>query len=557
MKQKMTWTIVLFFALGATHTWAQKNKPPDQANDSRAIAVPLPPSSYFQFIRSASSQDGLIWTKEDGIRLEHTSGPCFIVRDDGTMLLYFADSSRLLEGRTRTIGCALSSDGIDFRTMDCTIAGSPSSTLLAPSVVRLPDGRFRLYYLVSTETQQRDGTDEIHSAVSSDGFRFQEEGVCFTGSSLLAPDIIRKGDSWLMYVHSDNPSGTIVAISANGRDFEANEDPLLVGWNVTAPIPLDNGSYRLYGAGQEPSNVGAVYSFASLDGLNWTLEEGVRLPAFTGARTADPFVVRLGDSYRMYYQEEQKLAQDGFPPEEDLYDDTRLVTLSLEFAQSDFWDQLIAHAEDEQDIAATLVAEGVRYENIGVRLKGNSSLRANSAKKPFNISLDAFVEDQQLWGFKTLNLNNGYMDPTLVREKVAYDVFRRSLHACKMNYVRLFINGNYWGLYGHVQQPNGDFVDEWFRDSDGNRFKSEGDLTWQGADIASYQQRYELKSGDDETAWADLIRMLDVLNNTPADAFEHEIQQVLNVDRALWYIALCNLFANLDSYLGSGHNFYM
>lgn len=51
--------------------------------------------------------------------------------------------------------------------------------------------------------------------------------------------------------------------------------------------------------------------------------------------------------------------------------------------------------------------------------------------------------------------------------------------------------------------------------------------------------------------------MLDTLNNSPADAFEHEIQQVLNVDGALWYIALCNLFANLDSYLGSGHNFYM
>lgn len=278
--------------------------------------------------------------------------------------------------------------------------------------------------------------------MSSDGFHFQEEGVCFTGSGPLAPDVFRKGDSWLMYIHRYNPSGTIVATSANGRDFEVNENLLLAGWNVTAPIPLDNGSYRLYGTVQEPPNVDVVHSFASLDGLHWTMEKGVRLPAFTGARTADPFVVRLGDNYRMYYQEERKLAQDGFPPE-DLYDDTRLVTLSLEFAQPDFWDQLIARAESEQDIAATLVAEGVRYENIGVRLKGNSSLRANSAKKPFNISLDAFVEDQQLWGFKTLNLNNGYMDPTLVREKVAYDVFRRCLPACKMNYVRLFINGTY------------------------------------------------------------------------------------------------------------------
>ena len=377
------------------------------ASQVEAGAIPAP--SYFHVIRSASSEDGLTWTQDEGIRLEHASAPSALVRDDGKIALYFIDASGLLQETPAPINCALSSDGIHFETAGCT-----------------------------------------------------------------------SGD----------------------------------------------------------------------------------LPSIEGQ---DSSVVKVGDKYRMYYQEEQRPPLEGVPPAE-LYDDTRLINLHLEFPEPDFWEQLNVHIQDEEDIPATLIAEGERYEGIGVRFKGKTSFLGGGFKKPFNLSVDAFVPTQRLWGYKTLNLNNGYVDPTLVREKILYDVFRYYLPASKANFVRLYLNDQYWGLYTNVQQPNKEFIAEWFHDLDGNRYKGDApgefrrgtaSLTWLGAEPSQYQQGYQLKTQGNDTGWSDLIHMIDVLNNTPADEFEQEIQRVLNVDGALWYIAICNLFVNLDSYLGGGHNYYL
>ena len=35
------------------------------------------------------------------------------------------------------------------------------------------------------------------------------------------------------------------------------------------------------------------------------------------------------------------------------------------------------------------------------------------------------------------------------------------------------------------------------------------------------------------------------------------MQNILNVDNSLWMLALDNVFVNLDSYYGGGHNYYI
>ena len=102
---------------------------------------------YGHQIGSASSSDGLTWTHDGGVLLEHCSVPAAIVLPDGRVRLYVVDSTE----RPENMNCAESSDGgRTFRMAGCTIANRGGAKALDPSVVRLSDGRYRLYYYASS-----------------------------------------------------------------------------------------------------------------------------------------------------------------------------------------------------------------------------------------------------------------------------------------------------------------------------------------------------------------------------------------------------------------------
>jgi hypothetical protein len=292
------------------------------------------------------------------------------------------------------------------------------------------------------------------------------------------------------------------------------------------------------------------------------------------------------------------LASSAAPARADggLFDAEVVRDLYLEFADPG-WEAAIAGLGATGYVHADLVVDGTRYPDVGVRYKGNSSSGVAGRKKPFNIGLDAFVEGQDLLGYDTLNLNNGFVDPTMVREILTYATLRPFLPTPRAAFVRLHVNGAYFGLYLMVQQIERTYLDEWFASNDGYLFKADPpagfrpgprllagglrapdqqpgqpsqpgrggrpDLRWLGEDLAAYKAAYELKTVTaGNTAYEvlrEMIRALDapVSQGGVAEAdFPDAIAQVLDVDGALWYIAAHNLLANFDSYY-SGHNYYL
>ena len=76
------------------------------------------------------------------------------------------------------------------------------------------------------------------------------------------------------------------------------------------------------------------------------------------------------------------------------------------------------------------------------------------------------------------------------------------------------------------------------------------DLVYSGTDSTDYYDSYELKS---DAGWAELIHLMDTLKNYTAD-----LEDILNVDQALWMHALNNVLVNLDSYSGGfKQNYYL
>jgi hypothetical protein len=243
---------------------------------------------------------------------------------------------------------------------------------------------------------------------------------------------------------------------------------------------------------------------------------------------------------------------------QELYTDDRIIKMELQFYDADYIYLLKQNKEAKIELPAMLVVDDVMiFDSIGVRYKGNSSYNIQENKKSFNISLDEFIDGQELWGYETLNLNNGFVDPTFMREKITCDIFSRYIPVMKAGYVHLYINGENYGLYNNVQQLNKDMIREWYEASSGNLYKGDprGTLSWRGDDPNMYKADYEKKTNEDEDDWSDLVNLIDLINNS--SDLETELPEILNVDRALWYFALCNIFVNLDSYIFSSHNYYI
>ena len=245
----------------------------------------------------------------------------------------------------------------------------------------------------------------------------------------------------------------------------------------------------------------------------------------------------------------------------DLYDPDAYRSVYLQFNQANWWQQLEQNYAPEIEIPADMTVDSVVYPGVGVRFRGNTSytwLPTGCQKKSFNISVDFTQPGLDLYGYDHLNLNNGFHDPTFLREFLTYMVCRRHGCAPKANFVKLYLNNQYWGVYINVQQPNKDWAKEWFRSNNGTRYRGYPTsgmfnngrccFTWLGSTVSLYLAAYQAKSGDG----TDLMNLCNVLNNTPSAQLQAALPAVFNLDQFYRYAACMNIMTQTDK-IGRAH----
>ncbi|MBK9736335.1 MAG: CotH kinase family protein [Saprospiraceae bacterium] len=267
----------------------------------------------------------------------------------------------------------------------------------------------------------------------------------------------------------------------------------------------------------------------------------------------------------------------GDLPSEGFYSESKMEEIRLYFGQTNYWNLLTQNYNSKTDILSKMTYGGQTYDSIGVRFKGQTSYFMNtSQKKSFNISMDYIKDGQEIDGYKSLNLNNSWTDPSFMREVVYYNLIRNHTPAAKANFVRLFINDIDWGVYQNVEQLNKDFLQEWYTDNDGVNIRADvpdgsssgpggggggmggmwGDgtaaLNYLGTDTAKYQKYYTLKSSGVSDPWQQLIKACDILQNTPSTNLESIAPQYFDIDKILWHLASEIAFSDDDSYVFKG-----
>lgn len=225
-------------------------------------------------------------------------------------------------------------------------------------------------------------------------------------------------------------------------------------------------------------------------------------------------------------------------------------------------------------VPATLNFENKVWMNIGIRFKGNSSLRSvyNSQNNKFSFKLDfdEFEDDypeihnQRFYGFKQLNLNNNFEDESLMREKVAPELFREfGLVAPNTAYVALYVdygNGSqYFGLYTLVEEVDDTVLETQYENDNGNLYKPEGEGATFADGTFNINHMYK-KTNEEENDYSDVEMLYNYINMSIEDdveTWQANVESVFSVDVFLKWLAANTIIQNWDTYGKMNHNYYL
>ena len=156
-----------------------------------------------------------------------------------------------------------------------------------------------------------------------------------------------------------------------------------------------------------------------------------------------------------------------------LFDTSEVHTIDIVM---DDWEDFIENCENEEYVTCTAIIDGEAYKNIGIRAKGNTSLRnvsaMNSDRYSFKLEFDHYDSGKNYYGLDKLSLNNMIQDTTYMKDYLTYQMmgeFEVDAPLCSYAYIR--VNGEDWGLYLAVEGVEDAFLQRNYGNNHGSLYK--------------------------------------------------------------------------------------
>ena len=308
------------------------------------------------------------------------------------------------------------------------------------------------------------------------------------------------------------------------------------------------------------------------------------------------------------------VADTAPPPYAVVMDKTAILDIQIIADERD-WASMLENATAEEYIPATVVINGVKLENVGIRPKGNSSLstvaRDNTTDRySFKIEFDRYVKGQTWLGLDKIVLNNMQGDATYMKEYLSYDIMEYAgVDVPLYTFSNISVNGEAWGFYLAVEALEDSYAKRVYGNDHGKLYKPEsmgvrgngqmnefiegfaagdGDmeftaperipmdagaggergafggggfggqsgaasLQYIGDEISSYSVIFDNAVFDSTDL--DYTRVINALKRLSSDASP---ESAVDVEATLKYFAAHTVIVNLDSYVSSMcHNYYL
>jgi len=223
---------------------------------------------------------------------------------------------------------------------------------------------------------------------------------------------------------------------------------------------------------------------------------------------------------------------------------------------------------DHQFGRADVTVDGETVSGIGLRYKGNGTFFEgfNAQKLSFKLDFSEYQNDQKFRGLTKLNLHNCVTDPSMLREALSYELFREAGIPCpRVGFARvsLAVPGEFenksCGLYTVVEQVDTDFLKNRYGSSEGLLLKpsSFGIFRYFGEHWEDYVKPYVPQTDATPAQQRRVIDFARLLQQADDETFDQQVEEFLDVDEFLRFLAVNVLLCNLDSFLGGTQNHYV
>ena len=250
-----------------------------------------------------------------------------------------------------------------------------------------------------------------------------------------------------------------------------------------------------------------------------------------------------------------------------IFDDSYVHHIDI---QIDDWDKFLEEAPEEEYTECDVEIDGELFTSIGLRAKGNNSRRLVEEygldRYSLKIEFDHFQEGNTYYGLDKMSLDSSFQDNSYLKNYMTYDMMSfMGVPSPLCGYVRVTVNGEDWGLFLAVEEPEEAFARRNFGADYGMLYKPDyRSLEDANNDVAL---KYTTDNPEDydnifrhakfdctESDQQRLIQALKVLSEGQGT----ELESAVNVDEVLRYFTVQVFVVNLDSYLGkTGHNYFL
>jgi spore coat protein H len=233
--------------------------------------------------------------------------------------------------------------------------------------------------------------------------------------------------------------------------------------------------------------------------------------------------------------------------------------------------------ENPEWVPATIEFNGLTWTNVGVRYKGNSSLRSGwssgSLKLPLKLDFDEFeneypeIENQRFYGFKQLSLSNFFSDSTYMRDVISADLLAEAgLVAAETAYYEVILDYGEGpvnlGLYVMIEVIDDTVIKRFFGDDSGNIYEGDGPgVSLAPGTFDRIKDSFLKENNNQEADWSDIEALYNVLHSaertSDPKAWREGLESIFDVDVFLEWLAISAIIQHWDTYGQMPHNFYL